>query len=106
MTNLECLNSDSKCFSDEPEFPFRAEIACLTLSGYEKLQLTCQKQHLDQLLPSLEAISREHRSKGWKLKEPTKFENEWIVAELDLNWNCWGHSASSEGKIVGRLLVR
>ena len=89
----------------DAELSTRAEIACLTLSGHEKLQLTCQKHNFDQLLASLEAISREHVKKGWKTKEPHNFENEWMVAELDLNWNCWGHSASSEGKVVGRLLV-
>ena len=50
----------------EAELAVKAEIACLTLSGHDKLQLTCQSHNLTQLLPSLEP-------RGFNLVKPSFF---------------------------------
>ena len=30
---------------------------------------------------------------------------EWVIAEVVIDWDLWGPAASSEAKIIGRLLV-
>ena len=85
--------------------PSPVDVACLTLSSRDKIQLTCRKAYRAELKSCLIEISKEHISEGWKEKDRDEFGDDWVISELDLNHDCWSYTASGSGKMTGRLLV-
>ena len=59
----------------------------------------------------LEEITKEHIKKDFRIEERKVIESgslshrEWVIAEVVIDWDLWGPAASSEAKIIGRLLV-
>ena len=63
-------------FRDEKMDPSPVDVACLTLSSRDKIQLTCRKAYRAELKSCLIEISKEHISQGWTEKDRDEFGGE------------------------------
>ena len=90
----------------EFEVAARSQTCCLSLSDNNKLVLCAERHNWDnQLKQCLEEITKEHIKKDFRIEERNVIEKTWVIAEVVIDWDLWGPAASSEAKIIGRLLV-